>query len=227
VSESGAYRSIVVVSQSASWLVAQLLRVRYSVAVSGPSELFEPNPSHCLILAPTHKSYLDPWLLMIGLSYRQFRALAPIRTLATQNPRGTLQWFMPLIKIIYWVGGVIELPPEESDDRSLPEKVRGLLVALRHGDVVMIFPEGEIHREREPPIGKFASGVSYVHRRLGAPIVPIAVWLSEQGWPRWRYIVRFASPIRIPDSLDQEAGAEWLRQKVLELYKTIEPREKR
>lgn len=224
--ESVAYRSIVMASQSASWLVGQLLRVRYSISTYGPAELFESNSTHCLILAPAHKSYLDPWLLMIGLRYRQFRALVPVRTLATQDPRGALQLFMPLIKILYWLGGVIELPPEDRDDKTLPEKLRGLLVALKHGDVVMIFPEGKIQREREPPVGKFASGVIYVHRRLGVPVVPIATWLSENSWPRRRYVVRFASPVHVPNNLDQEAGAVWLRQQVLALYDNIQQQEK-
>ena len=205
MAESVAYRSIVVASQCASWLFGQLLRVRYSIRADRPAELFESSSEHCLILAPNHKSYLDPWLLMIALNFRHFRALVPVRTLATQDPRGALQWVMPLIKIMYWLGGVIELPPEDHDDRSLPEKLRGLLVALKHGDVVMIFPEGEIWRQREPPVGKFASGVIYVYRRLGAPIVPIAVWMSERSWPRRRYVVQFGLPIRIPDDLDQRS----------------------
>jgi 1-acyl-sn-glycerol-3-phosphate acyltransferase len=132
---------------------------------------------------------------------------------------------MPLIKVLYWLGGVIELPPEDQSDRSLPEKLRGLLVALKHGDVVMVFPEGEIHREREPPVGKFAPGVVYVHRRLGAPIVPIATWMSRQSWPRRHYIVQFASPVRIPDNLDQDTAATWLQQQVLALYEGIRQRE--
>ena len=224
--ESVAYRSILVASQSAFWLLGQLLRVRFSVSTLGPAELFKSNSTHCLILAPAHKSYLDPWLLMIGLRFGQFRALVPVRTLATQDPRGALQWFMPLIKILYWLGGVIELPPEDRDDKTLPEKLRGFLVALKHGDVVMIFPEGEIHREQEPPVGKFASGVVYVHRRLGAPVVPIAISVSEKSWPRRRYVVRFASPVHVPDNLDQEAGAVWLRQQVLALYDKIQSPEK-
>jgi 1-acyl-sn-glycerol-3-phosphate acyltransferase len=227
MAESIAYRSVVIASQSASWLVGQLLRIRYSIKASGPGEIFESDHNQCLILAPTHKSYLDPWLLTIALPYRHFRLLLPVRTLATQDPRGTLQWFMPLIRILYWLGGVVELPPEDRSDRSLPEKLRGLLVALKHGDVVMIFPEGEIHRKREPPIGKFASGVVYLHRRLGAPIVPIAAWMSTQRWPRRRYVVQFAPPVRIPDNLDQEAGAAWLRQQVLALYEKIRQREER
>jgi 1-acyl-sn-glycerol-3-phosphate acyltransferase len=162
---------------------------------------------------------------MIGLRYRHFRALVPVRTLATQDPGGTLQWFMPLIKMLYWLGGVIELPPRDQDDRTLPEKLRGLLVALKHGDVVMIFPEGEIHRKREPPVGEFAPGVIYVSRRLDARIVPIATRMSELTWPRRRYVVQFGRPVRIPDDLDQEEGAEWLRQRVLLLYEDIKQRE--
>lgn len=180
-----------------------------------------------MILAPTHKTVFDPWLLMISLSFRQFRALAPVRVLATQDPLGPLKWFMPLIKIIYWLGGVIELPPEDQDDRSLPEKLRGILIALKHGDVVMIFPEGELWRRREPPVGKFAPGVVYVYKRLGSPILPIAVWMSQRSWPRRRYVVQLGSPVRIPDELDQEAGAAWLREHVLSLYEEAKQREER
>src|SRR6266550_4215665 len=227
MAESVAYRSIVVASQCASWLFGQLLRLRYSIHVYRPAELFESNSEHCLILAPNHKSYLDPWLLMIGLNFSHVRELIPVRTLATQDLRGALRWFMPLIKIMYWLGGVIELPPEDRDDKSLPEKLRGLLVALKHGDVVMIFPEGEIWRQREPPVGKFASGVVYVYNRLGAPIVPIAVSMSERSWPRRRYVVQFGRPVRIPEDLDQDDGAAWLREHVLALYEQAKQREKR
>jgi len=227
VAESIAYRSIVRASQCASWLLGQLLRVRYSIRCYRSTDLFESSAGHCLILAPNHKSYLDPWLLMVGLNFRDFRALVPVRILATQDPRGALRWFMPLLKIVFWLGGAIELPPEDRDDRSLPEKLRGLLVALKHGEVVMIFPEGEVWRQREPPIGKFAPGVIYVYKRLGAPILPIAVWKSERSWPRRRYVVQFGRPDRIPNDLDQDAGAAWLREQVLVLYEQAKQREER
>ncbi len=165
---------------------------------------------------------------MVALGYRLFRALVPVRTLATQDFRSPLlQWFKPLIKIIYWLEGVIELPPEEYDERSLPEKLRGLLVALNEGNVVAIFPEGEVWKKREPPIGEFAPGVIYLHRRSGAPIVPIAVWMSERKWPRRRYVVQFGQPVQIPESLDQDAGAAWLREHVLALHEKAKQEAKR
>jgi len=48
--------------------------------------------------------------------------------------------------------------------------------------------------------------------------VPVAVWMSVRVWPRRRYVVQFGQPVRIPESLDQDAGAAWLRERVLELY---------
>ena len=228
MAESVGYRSVVVASQYVSWLLGQFLRVRYSIRARRPAGLFERDSEHCLILAPTHKTYLDLWLLMVALGYRRFRALAPVRTLATQDFRSPLlRWFKPLIKIIYWLEGVIELPPEERDERSLPEKLRGMLVALNEGDVVAIFPEGEVWKKREPPVGNFAPGVVYLHKRAGAPIVPVAVWMSERRWPRCCYVVHFGQPVQVPEHLDQDAGAAWLRERVLELYEQAKQGEER
>ena len=219
MAEGVGYRSVVVASQHVSWLLGQLLRVRYAVRARRPAGLFGRDPERCLILTPTHKTYLDLWLLMVALGYRRFGALVPVRTLATQDFRSPLlRRLKPLIKIVYWLEGVIELPPEERDERTLPEKLRGLLVALKRGDVVTIFPEGEVWKKREPPVGEFAPGVVYLHRRSGAPVVPVAVWLSERKWPRRRYVARFGRPVRIPGHLDQDAGAAWLREQVLALY---------
>jgi 1-acyl-sn-glycerol-3-phosphate acyltransferase len=219
VAESISYRSIVVVSQYASWLLCQLLRLRFAITGHRAAGLFERDPGHCLIFAANHQTYVDLGLIMIALGFHGFNALVPIRTLGAQDfVSPVLEKLKPLIKIIYKLEGVILLPPEERDDKSLPEKLRGMLVALNQGDVVAIFPEGEIRRKREPPIGEFAPGVIYLHRKSGAQIVPIAAWISEQRWPRRRCVVQFGQPVRIPENLDLDAGAVWLRQHVLALY---------
>lgn len=84
--------------------------------------------------------------------------------------------------------------------------------------MVAIFPEGDIGKESRLPIGEFAPGAVYLQRQSGADIVPMAVWMSERRWPRRRYILEMAHPVRIPESLDLEAGAGWLRVRALELY---------
>jgi len=217
VPEGNGYRSFVVRSQSITWLLTQLLKLHFAVEKHRPSGLFEQGREQCLILAPTHQSLLDPFLIVSAMRYRQWRALVPLRTLATQTFDGPLRWFKPLIRILYRLEGGIELPPKE-EGGELPEKLQGLLDALRAGDVVMIFPEGEIWDQRDPPIGKFAPGVIYLHRKSGAEIVPIAIWMSERRWPRRRYLLEIGRPTRVPESLDLEAGASWLREQTLELY---------
>jgi len=218
VGESLSYRSIVVASQYVSWFFGQVLRLRYSISALCPAGLFEHSRDHCLILASTHQTYLDLWLLMVAVGFRRLRVLVPVRTLGTLDFRSPLlRRFKPLIKIIYELEGVIELLPEDHDERSLPEKLRGMLVALHEGDVVAIFPEGEVWKKREPPVGEFAPGVTYLHRKSGAPIVPVGVWISERSWPRRRYIAQFGRPVSIPDHFDQDAGAGWLRDQVLAL----------
>jgi 1-acyl-sn-glycerol-3-phosphate acyltransferase len=174
VAESRSHRMIVVTSQYVTWLLAQLLRLRYSVRAECPPAFFDRNRSHCLILAANHRTYFDLGLLMIALGYRPLRALVPIRILGTQDFRSPLLMRLrPLIKVLYHLEGVILLPPEKGSDRSLPEKLRGILVALHEGEVVAIFPEGGLWRKREPTIGEFAPGVVYLHRKSAAPIVPI------------------------------------------------------
>jgi 1-acyl-sn-glycerol-3-phosphate acyltransferase len=212
------HRSIAIISQRMAWLVGQLLKIRYDIRAQRRGGLFEREDESCLILAATHQTIFDPWLLAVALPYRRWRALIPVRTLAKQDFHGLLRWFLPAIKLIYQLWGVVELPPEERDDIPMPEKVRGLIDALRQGDVVMIFPEGRIWKRRDPPIGSFAPGVAYVHRASGARIVPIAVWMGRRFWPRRTYAVRIGRPVRIPEYLNLVSGAEWLRQRTLELY---------
>jgi 1-acyl-sn-glycerol-3-phosphate acyltransferase len=215
--ETIGYRSIVVASQASAWLVGQLLKLYFSIELHRPPGLFERGSESCLILAPMHTSTLDPWLIMSALPFRQWRALMPVRTLATQTFRGPLRWFSPLIRLLYRAEGAVELPPKE-EGGTLPEKVQGLLKALRRGDVVAIFPEGGIWKKEWPPIGQFAPGVVYLQRRSGAGIVPIALWTSDQYRPRTRFVIEVGSPVHIPDDLDLDSAAAWLREQTLELY---------
>jgi 1-acyl-sn-glycerol-3-phosphate acyltransferase len=228
--EEDSYRFIIVATQYLWWVLAQFLRLRYDIQAHRPAGLFEQTREHCLILASSHRSVLDPWLIMLGLKYRYFRTLIPVRILATQTFVGKLSWlnwFKPLVKLIYRLGGVIALPPENKSDGFHPEKIRGLLVALNHGDVVAIFPEGQVWRKEEPPIGQFAAGVIYLQRKSGAPIVPIAIWMSQRRRLRQRYVVSFGQPVQTPEDMEVDSAAAWLRERVMELYNQINKDEDR
>jgi 1-acyl-sn-glycerol-3-phosphate acyltransferase len=201
-----------------SWLMGKALKLRFAVEAHRPTGLFEHGKERCLILAPTHQSVLDPWLIMSALRYRQLRALIPVRTLVTQTFGAPMKWFKPLIRALYRLEGAIELPPKE-EGGGLPEKVQGLLDALEGGDVVAIFPEGGIGGEDEPPVGEFGRGPVYLQRKSSADIVPMAVWMSKRQWPRRRYILEIGGPVQVPESLSLKDGADWLRERTIELYK--------
>ncbi len=222
MAETIGYRSIVG-AQSGSWLLGQILKAYFAVELHRPADLLERGSESCLILAPMHKSVLDPLLIMSALRYRQWRALIPVRTLATQTFSGLLRWFGPLIRLLYRVEGVVELPPRD-EGGTLPEKLQGLLDALRQGDVVAIFPEGGVWKKRNPPIGEFVPGVIYLQRRTGADIVPIALWTGGRLRPRSRYVIEMGTPTQIPADLDLDAGAAWLRERTLELYERAHKR---
>jgi 1-acyl-sn-glycerol-3-phosphate acyltransferase len=217
VVESRNYRSIVVRCQSLTWLLGQTLKLYFAIEAHRPPGLFERGQERSLILAPTHKSVLDPWVIIGALSYRHWRALIPVRTLATQTFRGPLRIFGPIIRAIYRLQGAVELPPK-GEGGTLPKKAQGLLDALRQGDVIAIFPEGGVWKKRDPPLGEFAPGVVYLQRNSGAPIVPIAVWTNRRYRPRSRWIVEIGAPVHIPETVDLETGAAWLRERTLELY---------
>ena len=119
------YRFMIVASQYVWWMLAHVLRLRYDIQVHRPAGLFEHKHEHCLILASSHKSVLDPWLIMLALKHRYFRSLVPVRILATQTFEGNLSWLnwlKPLVKLIYRLTGVIALPPENKSDGFHPEE---------------------------------------------------------------------------------------------------------
>jgi 1-acyl-sn-glycerol-3-phosphate acyltransferase len=202
--------------QHASWLAGRIiLGLRFGTRTRVSAELFGPRFDRRIIIAPTHQSLADPWLLAASLNYRQWRMIAPVRVLATQS-FDRLRFLRPVIRLLYWLAGAAVLPPREARG-DLPSKVEGLLAALEGGDPVVIFPEGGVHGPGELGVGTFAPGVAYVHRVSGAPIVPVAIWMDEHRWPRRRCVVRFGPPLRIPEELDVASGASWLRDRTLDL----------
>jgi 1-acyl-sn-glycerol-3-phosphate acyltransferase len=211
----GRRRWVITAMQHASWLAGRILCVRFATRTRFAVELFGPGFDRRIILAPTHQSLADPWLLAASLNFRQWRMIAPVRVLATQSFDG-LRILKPLICLLYWLAGAAVLPPPLAR-RDLPTKVEGLLAALEGGDPVVIFPEGAVRSPGELGVGTFASGVAYVHRVSGAPIVPVAIWMDEHRWPRRRCIIRFGAPLRIPEGLDAERGASWLRDRTIDL----------
>lgn len=199
-------------SQRVVRALGRLLELRYAIDARVPPELFRHPSDRRVILAPLHRSLLDPILIARSFDTRQWRNLVPVRALATRSFRW-LRPLTPLIRLVYRIAGAVELPPRRGDAAMTPhEKLRGLIAALERGDAVAIFPEGHVREGDGGRVGDYQPGVVHLHRLSGAPIVPIAVRFGAPRWPRRRYIVRVGRPVRLPATLDADGAAAWLRR---------------
>ena len=86
--------------------------------------------------------------------------------------------------------------------------VRRALEVLRDGHVLVMYPEGT--RSPDHRVTRPYAGVGFIARRTGAPIIPAAIWGSEDVLPKGQLIPRradvdivygepFALPERNPD----------------------------
>jgi hypothetical protein len=81
---------------------------------------------------------------------------------------------------------------------------------LRHGKVLVLFPEGE--RSIDGTVKTFKKGAAILSHHLAAPLVPVAIdgvyalwprnrkinWRLLRPWRRARVVVRFGPPLPAP-----------------------------
>jgi 1-acyl-sn-glycerol-3-phosphate acyltransferase len=143
-----------------------------------------------LLFVSNHASYVDPPLL--GISAGRWVGFLAQAGLAKV---GLFRW---------WLGqvGVTLI------DRDAPSKdaMRLLTDCLRAGEAVGIFAEGT--RSRDGTIGPFRTGVEFLVRRTGAPVVPVGIDGSFRALPRGAWWPR-------PTKLVVRYGEVWAAERVL------------
>lgn len=148
-----------------------------------------PKTGAVLVVA-NHTSYLDP--PMIGITGRRWVGFLAQAGLAKVGP---LRW---------WLGqvGVTLI------DRDAPSKDAMRLVAdcLASGEVVGLFPEGT--RSKDGAVGPFRTGVEFLVRRSGAPVVPIGIDGAFRAFPRGAWFPR-------PTKIVVRCGEPWPAERVL------------
>jgi long-chain acyl-CoA synthetase len=150
-------------------------RVFFRMQVRGRERLPKKGP---FILSPNHQSYLDaPALLGVlpwGVFKRQFSV-------------GTSEIFGAGIarKIAY----TLNLVPVDPDANLVPAMKAGSF-GLRHGKVLILFPEGERSIDGSPK--KFKKGAAILSANLNVPMVPIALSGFHEAWPRGKGFQKFA-----------------------------------
>jgi acyl-[acyl-carrier-protein]-phospholipid O-acyltransferase / long-chain-fatty-acid--[acyl-carrier-protein] ligase len=163
------------------------------------------------LLAPNHVSMVDA-LLLISTTGR------PIRFLMFKDSYE--HWLVkPFAKIMRVIPISSQLRP-----REMIQSLRTATQALNHGELVCIFPEGQMTR-----IGRmlpFRRGMERIMKGVDAPIIPVnlgGVWGSifsfERGKFLWKFPRRIPYPVTVTfgKALPSTTSAHEVRQAVQEL----------
>ncbi|MDH2292939.1 MFS transporter [Cobetia sp. 10Alg 146] len=129
-----------------------------------------------------HVSFMDA-LILGGASPRPLRFLMDAEI-----------YHSPWLKWFFRIAGAIPVDSSRKDPAGVRRSLEEVGMALREGEVVMIFPEGKLTRDGE--VGRFRRGLELILARDPAPVIPMALgglwgsWFSHGGgpafakWPR-------------------------------------------
>lgn len=126
--------------------------------------------SGAVLLAPNHRSFLDPWVIGVCLKRPAFFVAK-----AELFENRLIGWFLNAL-------GAFPIRRGESD----AEAMSTARILLERGNALMIFPEGT--RIRSGPLGKAKRGIGRLALQTGAPVVPVAVHGTERA--RRRFVIR-------------------------------------
>ncbi|HEX6850146.1 MAG TPA: AMP-binding protein [Candidatus Polarisedimenticolaceae bacterium] len=184
--------------QTIGWFVlTRALRAAAAIATGFRASGVERLPaSGAFVICPNHQSYLDVFLLAGALPYRVFRRMFFVG--ASEYFRST--WRLRAARALH----VVPVDPDAHLVRAMKAGAWG----LRHGKVLILFPEGERSVDGAPKA--FKKGAAILARHLDVPIVPVALDGVDALWPphrpfRWgallphrraRVRVEFGEPLR-------------------------------
>jgi long-chain acyl-CoA synthetase len=179
--------------------VCAILRVMVRILVRPRVDGLEHLPTRGpFIISPNHQSYIDPLVLMGVLPFAVLRKLFFV---------GAAEYFETALTA--WLARALNVVPVDPDANLVPAMQAGAF-GLKHGKVLVLFPEGE--RSVDGTVKQFKRGAAILSQHLDAPIVPVAIVGVFDIWPRnrpldWRRLlpwsgqrasVRFGGPLSAP-----------------------------
>jgi long-chain acyl-CoA synthetase len=192
---------------------------RFHLRVSGLEKLPRHGP---FLICPNHQSFIDGIVISSVLPWEIFR---DIFFVGTSDIFGA--GFMRVLA--RWLRVMVVDP-----DANLIPAMRAGAFGLRHGRVLILFPEGE--RSIDGPPKNFKKGAAILSIHMQVPIVPVAIEGFHDAWPRGKKFQKFA-PLEIafgdpifpgPELATSEAAYEKLtaelRTKVLDMWERLSKR---
>jgi 1-acyl-sn-glycerol-3-phosphate acyltransferase len=139
----------------AAWVVASLM---YRMRIIRGIDL--PHEGPCVIVA-NHVSFVD-WLLIASA------VKTPVRFVMYH---GFMK--LPVLGFLFRDAKVIPIAPAKEDPNAMEAAFDRIAAELEAGEIVCIFPEGELTKTGE--MGPFKSGIERVIARTPVPVIPLGI----------------------------------------------------
>jgi long-chain acyl-CoA synthetase len=208
------------ISEAFWFLVGRVLRIaaddRFHLRVTGLEKIPPHGP---FILCSNHQSFIDPIILGGLLPWSVFRDTFAV---------GTSEIFGSgfMRTLARWLRVVVVDP-----DANLIPAMRAGAYGLKHGRVLILYPEGERSIDGAPR--RFKKGAAILSIHMQVPIVPIAIDGFYDAWPRGKPFQKFA-PLKMkigdpifppPEAEASEAAYEKLitqvKAKVVKMWEEL------
>jgi long-chain acyl-CoA synthetase len=169
------------------------------------------------LICPNHQSFLDPIVLASVLPFPVFNHAFAV---------GTSEIFGSglMRTLARWLRTIVVDP-----DVNLIPAMRAGAFGLRHGRVLILFPEGERSVDGTPKV--FKKGAAILSTHLQVPIVPVALNGFYEVWPRGKRFFQKFNTLRMtfgdpiypprnehPAETDYAQLTAELRSKVVEMW---------
>jgi 1-acyl-sn-glycerol-3-phosphate acyltransferase len=132
--------------------------VVYRMKIEGGEHIPDEGPA---VLVANHVSFVD-WLIFASVSAR------PVRFVMTHE-----YFKLPLIRFLFRDAKVIPIAPGRVDAELRERAYDRIAEELEEGELVFVFPEGEITRDGE--LRPFRPGIERIVGRTPVPVVPMAL----------------------------------------------------
>jgi long-chain acyl-CoA synthetase len=189
----------------------------FHLRVSGLEHLPQHGP---FILSSNHQSYFDPVILT---------SVLPKEIMENSFAVGTSEVFGEgfMRRLARWLR-VMVLDP----DANLVPAMRAGAFGLKHGQVLILYPEGERSIDGTPRIFKKGAAILSIHMQV--PIVPIAIEGFYEAWPRGKKFFQKITSLQMvigspmfppPESAASEAAYEKLtaelKARIVEMWEKL------
>jgi long-chain acyl-CoA synthetase len=158
-----------------SRLAQMIARDRCGLRVTGLEKVPDHGP---FIICSNHQSFIDPLILSSVLSWRIFCAGFAVGTSEIFGS-GFMRTLAPWLRVV-----VVD------PDANLIPAMRAGASGLRHGRVLVLYPEGERSIDGQPKVFKKGAAILSIHMQV--PIIPVAIEGFHEVWPRGKGFQKFA-----------------------------------